>query len=65
MPAAEINLGPRERMKRRMLGKVSLTCAAALTLALLAAGAPRWSRLAVFLPLWMAGLGLLQARAGV
>ena len=56
------NIGPRERRKRRLLGIVSLTVAVGVAFVLVAFGAPRWSRLVVFFPLWMAGLGLLQAR---
>ena len=56
------NIGPRERRKRRLLGIVSLTVAVGAAFLLVSFGAPRWSRLVVFLPLWMAGLGLLQAR---
>ncbi|HEX8281916.1 MAG TPA: hypothetical protein VF588_00955 [Pyrinomonadaceae bacterium] len=58
----EANIGPRERRKRRLLGIVSLTVAVGVAFVLVAFGAPRWWRLAVFFPLWMAGLGLLQAR---
>jgi uncharacterized membrane protein len=57
------NIGPRERRKRRLLGIVSLTVAVAVAFVLVSFGAPRWARLVVFFPLWMAGLGLLQARA--
>lgn len=57
------NIGPRERRKRRLLGIVSLTVAVGAAFVLVSFGAPRWSRLFVFFPLWMAGLGLLQARA--
>jgi hypothetical protein len=56
------NIGPRERRKRRVLGIVSLTVAVGVAFLLVSFGAPRWSRLVVFFPLWMAGLGLLQAR---
>lgn len=56
------NIGPRERRKRRLLGIVSLTVAVGVAFVLLAFGAPRWARLVVFFPLWLAGLGLLQAR---
>ncbi|MFL6253391.1 MAG: OapA N-terminal domain-containing protein [Pyrinomonadaceae bacterium] len=56
------NIGPRERRKRRLLGIVSLTVAVGVAFVLVSFGAPRWSRLVVFFPLWMAGLGLLQAR---
>lgn len=56
------NIGPRERRKRRLFGIVSLTVAVGVAFVLVVYGAPRWSRLVVFFPLWMAGLGLLQAR---
>jgi hypothetical protein len=56
------NIGPRERRKRRLLGIVSLTVAVGVAFVLVSFGAPRWSRAVVFFPLWMAGLGLLQAR---
>jgi hypothetical protein len=56
------NIGPRERRKRRLLGIVSLTVAVGVAFVLVSFGAPRWSRVVVFFPLWMAGLGLLQAR---
>ena len=60
--AEAINIGPRERRKRRLLGIVSLTVAVGVAFVLVAFDAPRWARLVVFFPLWMAGLGLLQAR---
>jgi hypothetical protein len=63
--AEAANIGPRERRKRRLLGVVSLTVAVGVAFVLVAFGAPRWSRLVVFFPLWMAGLGLLQARERV
>ena len=56
------NIGPRERRKRRLFGIVSLTVAVGVAFVLVAFDLPRWSRLVVFFPLWMAGLGLLQAR---
>jgi len=59
------NIGPRERRKRRVLGVVSLTVAVGVAFVLVAFGAPRWARLVVFFPLWMAGLGLFQARERV
>jgi hypothetical protein len=60
--SAAINIGPRERLKRRVMGVVSLLFGAGLAFWLIAAGAPRWSRIVIFFPLWIAGLGLLQAR---
>ncbi len=57
-----INIGPRERRKRRLLGIVSLTVGVAVAFVLVVYGVPRWERLVVFFPVWLAGLGLLQAR---
>ena len=57
-----INIGPRERRKRRAMGVAALAAGAGLAFALVALGAPRWWRAAVFLPMWIAALGLLQAR---
>jgi hypothetical protein len=57
-----INIGPRERRKRRLLGIVALTVGISVAFVLVVYDAPRWSRLIVFLPIWIAGLGLIQAR---
>jgi hypothetical protein len=62
MSAEAFNIGPRERRKRRLLGIVALTVGVGLAFVLVVYDAPRWSRAVVFLPVWMAGLGLLQAR---
>lgn len=43
-------------------GIIALGAAAALSVVLIGVDAPRISRLAVFLPLWIAGLGVFQAR---
>ena len=56
------NIGPRERRKRRLLGIVALTVGVAAAFLLLVYDAPRPLRAVVFFPVWMAGLGLLQAR---
>ncbi len=58
----EVNIGTRERRKRRVFGIVALTVGVGLAFLLVVLGAPRWSRLVVFFPIWMAGLGLLQSR---
>lgn len=58
----DINIGPREQSKRRILGRVALIASVALTLAMIVYDAPRWSRLIIFFPLWMAALGFFQAR---
>jgi hypothetical protein len=60
--SAAINIGPRERLKRRVMGIVFLLAGAGLAFWLIADGAPRWARIVIFFPLWIAGLGLIQAR---
>ena len=62
MTSIPTNIGPRERRKRRLLGIVTLTVGVGAAFVLVVWGAPRWSRLVVFFPMWMSGLGLLQAR---
>ncbi len=57
-----INIGERERRKRRVMGFVALSVGVAAAFVLVATGAPRALRLVVFLPIWIAGLGLLQSR---
>lgn len=56
------NIGPREQRKRRLMGIVALTIGVALAFVLVTTDAPRASRAIVFFPIWIAGLGLLQAR---
>lgn len=56
------NIGPREQAKRRVMGIIFLVVGVVLVFLMIAYDAPRLSRAAVFFPLWMAGLGLLQAR---
>jgi hypothetical protein len=62
MPHDAVNIGPREQRKRRLLGLVALTVGVAAAFVLVVYDAPRWSRAVVFFPIWIAGLGLLQAR---
>ncbi len=62
MDSEAVNIGPRERRKRRLMGVVALMVGVGLAFVLVVFGAPRWSRLLIFFPVWMAGLGLLQAR---
>lgn len=57
-----INIGPRERRKRRLLGVVALTVGVSLAFVLVIMQAPRWSRAIIFFPIWIAGLGLIQSR---
>lgn len=62
MLSEAVNIGPREQRKRRLLGIVALTIGVAAAFVLVVYSAPRWSRIVIFFPIWMAGLGLLQAR---
>jgi hypothetical protein len=62
MASEAINIGPRERRKRRLMGVVALTAGVGAAFVLVVYGAPRLSRLVIFFPIWMAGLGLLQSR---
>jgi hypothetical protein len=62
MEHSAINIGPREIRKRRLMGIVALTVGVAIAFALVVFQMPRWSRAFVFFPIWMAGLGLFQAR---
>ena len=62
MSSEAVNIGPRERRKRRVMGVAALAAGAGLAFALVASDAPRWTRAAVFFPVWLAALGLLQAR---
>jgi hypothetical protein len=57
-----INIGPRERRKRRLMGFVALTVGVGVAFVLVIMQAPRWSRAVVFFPIWIAGLGLIQSR---
>lgn len=56
------NIGTRERRKRRLLGFVCLTVGVATAFVLVVYNAPRWSRAIIFFPIWIGGLGLMQAR---
>lgn len=62
-PPHEGNIGANEQRKRRILGIVSLSVGVGLAFVLVIMGAGRAWRLIVFFPIWLAGLGLLQARA--
>jgi hypothetical protein len=62
MISEAINIGPRERRKRRLMGVVALTVGVGLAFVLVIFQAPRWSRAIVFFPIWIAGLGLIQSR---
>ncbi|MER3429316.1 MAG: hypothetical protein C4334_14730 [Pyrinomonas sp.] len=56
------NIGTKERRKRRLLGFAALAIGVAMAFLMIVFQTPRWSRIVIFFPLWIAGLGLLQAR---
>jgi hypothetical protein len=60
--ATLINIGPREARKRRLMGVAALTAGVGLAFLSVIFQAPRLLRLIVFFPIWIAGLGLFQAR---
>lgn len=62
METAAINIGPREVRKRRLMGMVAITVGVGLAFVLVVFGASRWLRVVIFLPVWIGGLGLFQAR---
>jgi hypothetical protein len=62
MTSDAINIGPAEQRKRRLMGIVALTIGVGMAFVLVVYGAPRLLRLIVFFPIWIAGLGLMQAR---
>ncbi len=60
-----INMGPVEQSKRRLMGNFAGAFALGLIIAMAGSDWPRWTRLFLFLPVWMAALGILQARRKV
>ena len=56
------NIGPNGRRRRFIWGVMALAASVLLVAALAVGGADRRWRLVVFLPLWIAALGVLQAR---
>jgi hypothetical protein len=62
METPAINIGPREVRKRRLMGIIALAAGVGLAFLSVVMETPRWSRLIVFFPIWIAGLGLFQAR---
>jgi hypothetical protein len=57
-----VNLGPRESRKRLVFGFAMLALGAGLIAALEVLHAGRTWRLVLFLPFWLAALGLIEAR---
>lgn len=62
METPAINIGPREVRKRRLMGLVALAAGVGLAFLSIVLQTPRLLRLIVFFPIWIAGLGLFQAR---
>lgn len=60
--ASIANIGPRERRKRLRFGVVAFGVSVAIGALLVATDVPRVWRLALFPPLFVAGLGYFQAR---
>jgi len=56
-----INIGWRERCKRFVLGVGMCALGIGLAVVLINVDAPRWWRLALFIPFWVGMLGLVQA----
>lgn len=56
------NIGPKGRRRRFIWGAVALGASVLLAVALAVGGADRRWRVMVFLPLWIAALGVFQAR---
>lgn len=56
------NIGPKERRKRLLTGLLALIIAFGALALLVASGAHRTWRLALFAPFWLAALGYFQAR---
>ncbi len=59
-----VNIGPRGRRQRQVVGAVALIAAAGGFVAIQALGLSPWWRAALVLPLWFGWLGLFQAAAG-
>jgi len=57
------NIGPRGQQRRLTLGIMVLVATALAAGVLFGIGAPRGWRLVLFPPLWIAALGIFQARA--
>jgi len=56
------NIGPRGQRSRFRLGVAAFGAAALLAVLLFLVGAPRPSRLILFVPAWIGALGAFQAR---
>lgn len=57
------NIGASEQRKRLALGLCLLSASLVLLVVMLRQGVATWWRLWLFIPLWVAVLGFMQARA--
>ena len=57
-----MNLGPKETRRRLVMGVVMLAAGIGIAVVLILTGSPRWWRLVLFFPFWMAALGFFQAK---
>jgi hypothetical protein len=57
------NIGAIEQRKRLVLGFCLLSASFVLLVVMVQQGAEKWWRLWLFIPLWAAVLGFMQARA--
>ena len=62
--AATPNIGPGERRKRLLSGLALLATSVLIAAVMMSSGIHRGWRVALFLPLWGAALGLFQALDG-
>lgn len=58
-----VNIGARGRRRRAVTGGLFFAVAAAGAAILFVVDAPRIGRLGLFVPLWVGGIGVFQARA--
>jgi hypothetical protein len=63
MTVDAVNIGPNETRRRRLIGIVMLVAGVAAAAFCAVTGVGRPWRLLLLLPFWLAGYGLLQARA--
>lgn len=56
-----MNIGPREQRKRLIMGVTTLAISIGIAIGLIYSGVHWWWRLCLFIPFWMAALGLFQA----
>jgi hypothetical protein len=58
-----INIGPRERARRRATGAIMFVVGVTAAIILLSTDTSRWWRMALIIPFWLSMLGFFQARA--